>query len=135
GVEALPADARRLLLDRVAMVVVPPPWVDDSGGVVVAAVGGLLDVAPTVLHLLGIERPRPFMGRSLLGSSPGLAAQATGEVVGDGLMWSGAACYRYPEALTVSAGECDAIRGRAREELEVSWLITRHGLGPKLTGR
>ncbi len=135
GVEGLPPDARHLLLDRVAMVVVPPPCTGGPGGLVVPAVGGLLDIAPTVLHLLAVERPRPFMGRSLLGASPGLAAQATGEVVGDALMWSGAACYRYPEALTVPAGECDAIRGRAREELEVSWLITRHGLGPRLAGR
>jgi phosphoglycerol transferase MdoB-like AlkP superfamily enzyme len=135
GVEALPPDARHLLLDRVAMVVVPPPGAGGPGGLVVPTVGGLLDIAPTVLHLLGVDRPRPFMGRSLLGASPGVAAQATGEVVGDGLMWSGAACYRYPEALTVPSGECDAIRERAREELEVSWLITRHGLGPKLAGR
>ncbi|MHB1193984.1 MAG: LTA synthase family protein [Longimicrobiales bacterium] len=135
GVDGLPPDARRLLLDRVAMVVVPPPSAGGPGGLVVPTVGGLLDIAPTVLHLLGIERPRPFMGRSLLGASPGLAAQATGEVVGDGLMWSGAACYRYPETLTVPSAECDAIRERAREELEVSWLITRHGLGPRLAGR
>ncbi len=150
GVEGLPTDVRRLFLDRVALIVVPPhtgasadepgasgpdPDASDPGGLVVPAAGSLLDVAPTVLHLLGVERSRPFMGRSLLGAAPRLAAQATGEVVGDTLMWSGAGCYRCPGALTVPDRECDAIRERAREHLEVSWLITRHGLGPRLAGR
>jgi lipoteichoic acid synthase len=136
GVQGLPPDARHLLLDRVALVIVPPGDATSAGaGQIVATVGGLLDVAPTVLHLLGVERPRPFMGRSLLGAAPGLAAQASGEVVGDGLMWTGSGCYRFPEALPRPSEECGGIRARAREELEVSWLITRYALGPRLAGR
>jgi len=73
GVGGLPPDVRRLLLDRVALVMVPPAsWNGDGVGHSVEKPGGLLDIAPTVLHLLGVARPRPFMGRSLLGPEPGL---------------------------------------------------------------
>lgn len=147
GVEGLPGDARTLLLDRVPLVILPPDpggaapdappeaGATSAGGRVVPAVGGLLDVAPTVLDLLGLERPRPFMGRSLLRGGRGLAAQASGEVVGDGLMWTGAACYSFPEALRRPAEACADLAARAREELDASWLITRYGLGPELAGR
>lgn len=160
GVAALPPDVRRLLLDRVALVIVPPDAWEDGGGDPapgggravpgsqaaaqvgntltasyphsVEKPGGLLDLAPTVLHLLGVERPQPFLGRSLLGAAPGLAAQASGEAVADGLMWTGSACHTFPEALPRPSRACDALRARAREELEASWLITRHALGPRL---
>ena len=129
GVEGLPADAQHLLLDRVPLLVIPP---GSREGVRIAAPGGLLDIAPTVLHVLGHPTPRWFMGRSLLAGGPGVAAQASGEAVSAELAWSGAGCYRLPDVTPVPAATCDGIRRRAREELEASWLITRHGLGRRL---
>jgi hypothetical protein len=138
-----PADLQRLDLDRVALVVVPPvaartsaTSVPDGGvasvGVRVATAGTLLDVAPTVLHLLGIGAPRAFLGRSLLPEAAGFAAQITGEVVGGGRMWTGAACYDRATRSARADSECDALRARARAQLEGSWIITRYGLSARL---
>ena len=132
GVEGLDPEARRVLLDRVPLIVVPP---GDGPGGRFDAVGGLLDVAPTVLHLLGVEAPRSFLGRSLTLPGPSVAAQASGEVVGDGLMWTGTSCRAFPAGTARPGRDCDDLRARAREELEVSWLVTRYGLGPRLGGR
>lgn len=129
GLAGLPDDARRLLLDRVPLIVVP------SGPETPAsfdAPGGLLDVGPTLLHLLGIPSPGFWMGRSLTLPGDGLVAQASGEAVGGGLMWTGLACYAFPAAEPRLPDECADIRARAREELEVSWIITRHGLAREL---
>lgn len=129
GVDGLPADARELLLDRVPFVVALPGQGEPAE---VHSVGGLLDVAPTLLHLLGLPPSPSFMGRSLLSAEPGFSAQASGQVVGDGLMWTGRGCHAFPAGSPVASDACDPLRERARNELEVSWLITRMGLGAAL---
>lgn len=129
GVSGLPSDVQKLLLDQVPLVILPP---GEGQGRRIPSVGGLIDVAPTLLHLMGIPVPRSFMGRPLTTPGPGLAAQASGEVVGGDLMWTGVACYGFPEGTPRPDSDCAEIRARARDELEVSWLITRHGLSQRL---
>jgi hypothetical protein len=132
AVPAGTADLQRLDLDRIALVVVPPERGGAATGDRVATPGTLLDVGPTVLHLLGILPPRAFLGRSLLPEGAGFAAQITGEVVGDGRMWTGAACYERGTRAPLPASACAALRVRARAQLEGSWLITRYGLSARL---
>ncbi len=129
GVEGLSPDVQHLLLDRVPLIVLLP---NSAGGQRVPTVGGLIDVAPTVLRLLGVEPPRSWLGRSLTATGPGTAAQASGEVVGNDRMWTGVGCYGFPNPRPRPAADCAALRAGAREELEVSWLITRRGLSPRL---
>ncbi|MDP2956507.1 MAG: LTA synthase family protein [Longimicrobiales bacterium] len=129
GVDGLNADVQHLLLDRVPLIVVLPGTAE---GRRIPTVGGLIDVAPTVLRLLGVEPPRSWLGRSLTSPGPATAAQASGEVVGDDRMWTGVACYGFPDPQPRPATDCAGLRAGAREELEVSWLITRRGLSPRL---
>lgn len=130
GAPDLPNDARELVLDRIAVVIAPPPGALPPGlaGTRVSRPGGLLDVGPTILHLMGMDAPRWFLGRSLLADGPSLSAQATGEAVEDSLMWTGSRCYTFPSGEPRTPGPCEPLRARAREELEVSWLITLYGL-------
>lgn len=151
GVTGLPADARHLLLDRVALLIVPPDGSAAAGaytevGTTAAsptagapatsfpAVGGLIDVAPTLLDLLGLPVPRSYVGRSLLHGPTGVSAQVTGEAVGHGLMWTGKRCFNFPSAEKRPSAACDGMRAEAREELDVSGTITRHGLSAVLDG-
>lgn len=129
GVERLAPDAQALLLDRIALVIAPPPGtMPPGGGVRVPTEGGLLDLGPTLLHLLGAQSPAWFLGTSLLSPRPSMMARASGEVVADGLMWTGSNCYAFPGGELRPTHACDAPRARAREQLEVSWLITLYGL-------
>lgn len=130
GVQTLAPEARGLLLDRVPLVIAPPPGALPPGlaGTRVSRPGGLIDVGPTILHLMGMDPPRWFLGRSLLADGPSLAVQATGEAVNDSLMWTGSRCYAFPSGEPRPPGPCEPLRARAREELGVSWLITLYGL-------
>ena len=53
-------------------------------------------------------------------------------MVGDGRIWSGEACYERAARAPLPSGDCDALRARARDQLEGSWLITRYGLSARL---
>ncbi len=50
-------------------------------------------------------------------------------------MWTGSGCYARPSGGQRAPSDCDALRARAREQLEVSWLITRYDLSQRLMGR
>jgi hypothetical protein len=118
--------ARRLLRERVPLIIVLP---GQEEGRLVDAVGGIVDIGPTLLHLLGIDTPPIFMGRPLTTPSPGFAARASGQVVGSDRMWAGSQCFTYPEGVLVADEVCDDIRARAREELDVSWIVTQKRMG------
>ncbi|MBI3927971.1 MAG: sulfatase-like hydrolase/transferase [Armatimonadetes bacterium] len=68
---------------------------------------GQIDVAPTVLSLLGIEAPRCFLGRSLLSSGPRPVVLPDGNAIGGS-------------------------RSLAEEELAVSELVVRCGLARRV---
>ena len=128
----MPEDAARLFLDRIPLVIVPA---GGAAAVRIATPGTLIDVAPTVLHLLGIEPARGFVGRSLLPEREGQAAQVSGEAVSRELTWTGSACWHRPSGGKRPPAECDELRARAREQIGISWLITRYDLSRRLMGR
>lgn len=134
GVDALPPDLAAAALDRVPLLVVPPRAWSGERGVRVATPGTLVDMAPTVLHLLGMEAPRSWIGRSLLPEGAGLAAQIGGAAASGERIWSGAGCWDRGGRAPVPAGDCDALRTRAREQIEASWLVTRYDLERRLAG-
>lgn len=139
--------ALHLQLDRIAGLVTLP------GGQVrgdVTAVGGHIDLAPTLLHYLGVAAPRSFAGRPLLpgrddggfgvysdGSaidparvfvapSRGLGPGARGEIPHDG------ACFERPGGRRLERRACTDLSDRAFGLLQFSRTVTDHDLARPL---
>lgn len=104
------------------------------------ATGGHLDLAPTVLGLLGIaDDDGVMLGRDLTRERDGLV------VFRDGSFADGAhyfvhrfdatftpACYEVGTGRTLDCGRLEARRREARERLEISDLVVRGNLIPSL---
>ncbi|HEY0135196.1 MAG TPA: LTA synthase family protein, partial [Nannocystis sp.] len=130
-----------LRLDRVAGLVVLP------GGQVrgeVDAVGGHIDLAPTLLHYLGVPTPRCFAGAALLPgrSERGFAVFSDGSAIAGGRAFTAAgrgvpltgACFEHPSWRPLPLRECDALAERAQEALYVSRAVVDHDLAHDLAG-
>jgi len=114
-------------------------WVPSTGDPVrgeVATVGGHIDLAPTILHYLGIPRPSVFLGRPLLpGRDDGIAVFADGSAQGGGLLWlaSGPGVPEGGMCLTAAgnpkpASQCTALAERAADMLRHSRRVLDHDL-------
>ena len=128
-----------LQLDRIAGLVVLP------GGQArgeVDAVGGHIDLAPTLLHYLGISAPRAFAGEALLPgrSERGFAAFSDGSAIGGGRAFTTAgrgvpltgACFEHPSWRPLPLRECEALAQRAQDTLYVSRAVADHDLAHDL---
>lgn len=131
--------AAPLRLDRIAGLVALP------GGQVhgeVSAVGGHIDLAPTLLHYLGVSAPRSFAGSVLLPGQkqPGFAAFADGSAIGGGRAFAAAgrgipgvgACFEHPGWQPLPLAECKPLAERAQETLTRSRAIADHDLARPL---
>jgi len=129
-----------LRLDRVAgLVVLPEGQVHGE----VDAVGGHIDLAPTLLHYLGLPAPRSFAGAALLPgrSDRGLAVFSDGSAIGEGRAFTAAgpgipltgACFEHPSWRPLPLARCDALAQRAQETLYVSRAVVDHDLAHALT--
>ncbi|PRQ08820.1 sulfatase-like hydrolase/transferase [Enhygromyxa salina] len=114
----------------------------------VEVTGGQIDVAPTVLHALGIERSPGFVGQPLLPGmeSQGFAAYPDGSAfgpvsidggrmfvaVGHGIPREGG-CFEFPDGGSRPLSECEALAERAREELSISRAVVDHDLHVAIT--
>lgn len=137
-----------LQLDRIAGLVTLP-----GGQVVgeVTAVGGHIDIAPTLLHYLGVAAPRSFLGRPLLPGADdhGFAVFADGSAIdrgrvftarGRGLGPGGAyreisqdgACFEHPGGARVELRACTDLTERANAQLLVSRIVADHDLARTL---
>jgi phosphoglycerol transferase MdoB-like AlkP superfamily enzyme len=125
GVGDVPSGTPTPLLEKVPLVIVPG---GGTTGLRVATVGGLIDLTPTLLHLLGVAAPPSLMGHSLLPAAPGFAANASGRATTNDRLWEGHGCFSRPEMVKRPARDCDSLRAVANEQLQVSWLITRYDL-------
>lgn len=135
----VPDDKRRFIgtgsvvLDRVPLIIRLPKG---EHAAVVEAFGGQLDVAPTVLHLVGVEDDSPFVGRPLVpGVTGGRAARWDGAAIGDGLVWNPRArsCATFPDMKKVALEQCAALKEHAEDEIEMSWRVTNHDLAQQLS--
>jgi phosphoglycerol transferase MdoB-like AlkP superfamily enzyme len=98
--------------------------------------GGHVDIAPTLLDLLGIERPASFLGASLLGERPFPTAITGGSAVaGDRLFVArgdrvptGGLCFSFPERQPLPRAACDALAAQARTQRDLSRLVVEHDL-------
>ena len=128
-----------LQLDRIAgLVVLPKRQVHGE----VDTVGGHIDLAPTLLHYLGIPAPRSFAGSVLLPgqTEPGFAAFADGSAIGGGRAFAAAgrgipgvgACFEHPAWRPLPLAECKPLADRAQETLTRSRAVADHDLARSL---
>ena len=105
--------------------------------------GGQIDIAPTILGLLGIDRPVDFVGRSLLSEpSPPWVAYPSGAAYVEDRVWvpSGrgiplrGACFHLPSGRHREVEDCAALRDDARLELEMSRRVVDADLQRRLAG-
>ncbi len=102
----------------------------------VPVLGGQVDIAPTLLALLGIPAPACFVGRPLDRSVGSIAVLNDGSVVGNGLVFvaegpavsTGGACFTWPGGEQRPIAECRELAERGREELSASRFVVIHDL-------
>jgi len=107
-------------------------------------VGGHVDIAPTLLYLLGLESPRVFLGGPLLpgGSQMSLILGAPrGSAVGQDRMvivrgqdLSRSACFAFPSGDLLPSELCMELALRAKKEWSVSQKVVAHDLASQIAG-
>ncbi|MFO7566491.1 MAG: sulfatase-like hydrolase/transferase [Enhygromyxa sp.] len=128
-------------LERVPLFIRIPPSTRPPRGTM-EQVGGQVDVGPTLLHALGVPRPRAFVGRPLvLGSEDqSFAAYPDGSAyalermfvaTGTGIPREGG-CFEFPEGGSRPRSECAELATRAAEELSISRAVVDHDLHRQL---
>jgi phosphoglycerol transferase MdoB-like AlkP superfamily enzyme len=105
-----------------------------------AVVGGHLDVAPTLLSLLGIDDEPVMFGSDLTTGIDSVVAFRDGSFVdGERLFLnrfgpiSGCSCYDVTSGGAIDCAPSERERNRVRETLEMSDLILRGNLVPSLS--
>ncbi|MCC6648034.1 MAG: LTA synthase family protein [Polyangiaceae bacterium] len=89
---------------------------------------GQIDIAPTLLTLLGIEVPRGFVGRALDLGGDGVAVRTDGHAFDARRAWLKDRCVERGTGEALDAGDCASLV-RARDlELAASSAIVRHQL-------
>lgn len=110
----------------------------------VPTLGGHIDIAPTLLHLLGIRPPFGFAGVPLVEGRPFPAVMADGSaVLGDVLLARSpdlppdGLCYSFPAGERLERERCDDLDRLARAELwasrtvvdrDLAWDLARAGV-------
>jgi phosphoglycerol transferase MdoB-like AlkP superfamily enzyme len=102
--------------------------------------GSHVDIAPTLLDLLGQERPTCFMGASLLGARPFPALVRGGSAVADSLLFVAhgdhvnehGACFVFPSLESRPRPACDALAKAATDQRELSLTIVEHDLAEEV---
>ena len=109
----------------------------------VDTLGGQIDIAPTLLHLLGVERPRSFVGHPLLPEyTRNFAAYPDGSAYAPDRVFvrrgrdiaRGGACFFFPSGKPRPRADCDEIAKRAREELGLSRAVADTDMQRELAG-
>ncbi|MDD9942790.1 MAG: LTA synthase family protein [Myxococcales bacterium] len=119
--------SRAWVADRIPLFFVLPKR-SQSGEV--TTVGGQIDIAPTILHYLGIERPTAFLGRPLLAGRQGFVARMDGSAAVSGIALSSRGKQRCTSlrGRSLNAAKCESLDARAQQELSMSWAVTLNDL-------
>ena len=105
---------------------------------VVHTLGGQVDIGATLLHLYGLQKPRSFIGQSLVPERVGHAVRIDGSGVDGERIYiapGGGRCESYPDFLPLDRDACAELSKRTQEELNVSWNVTLLDLAAKLAGK
>jgi hypothetical protein len=93
--------------------------------------GAQIDIAPTLLHYLGVEPPRSFMGHALLPEDVGgFVARWDGSFVSPPLVYDAGLndCRVISDLRALPDTSCRDVATRARKQLAMSWLVTNDDL-------
>jgi hypothetical protein len=97
------------------------------------SVGGQIDISPTLLHLLGLPKPKSMIGRPLVGSGGAVFRTDGSAVEGERVRLPDGNC-RTLSGKGLPATDCDDLGKRGEEQMQVSWTITQHNLAERLAG-
>lgn len=121
-------------------VVFVPPKLDKAE--VITAIGGQVDIGPTVLDWLGREAPTSFIGRVLFNDAEGtppcdncnVVVRYDGTALDSTLLWDAGTttCYERESGTKTVAKRCSRLQHLADEELAMSWDVTLHNLARPL---
>jgi phosphoglycerol transferase MdoB-like AlkP superfamily enzyme len=143
-------DARELTLQRSIPLIIRLPG--EGAPRVIDSPGGHVDIAPTILHLLGLERPRSFVGTSLLPTRDRAVSLANRAVVTREVLYAGGAgllgdcessqelaaaarpCRARPSLAPLPEEACAALEERAAQELDAARAVPRWDLAAALAG-
>jgi hypothetical protein len=108
----------------------------------VPVIGGQVDIAPTLLALLGLPSPPCFVGHALDPDADSIAVLNDGSVVGEGRVFvaegpaipGGGACFAWPAGDPRPLEECRELARRGRQELAASRFVVIHDLAPEIAG-
>jgi phosphoglycerol transferase MdoB-like AlkP superfamily enzyme len=120
-------------LNRIPLLIIPP---GDNASETAHAVGDQVDFAPTVLHYLGIDPPRSFVGHAILPEDiGGFVARWDGSFVSPPLIFDAALdeCRVVSDLRVIPAQGCRSLAEKARQEIDMSWLVTNNDLARELT--
>ncbi|MGQ9834408.1 MAG: LTA synthase family protein [Thermoanaerobaculaceae bacterium] len=122
---------RLIWLRRVPFFVVTPR-ADLVGDV--SELGGHVDIAPTLLYLLGVARPWVFVGSVLLPGRNASVALGDGSAVNTQVFWNELwqACEDRFSFSPLPPAACAGVRAAAQEELWASRTLVLYNLIPKL---
>jgi phosphoglycerol transferase MdoB-like AlkP superfamily enzyme len=118
--------------DRVPLFVRLP---DESLHGIEPRLGGQIDIAPTVLHLLGIQQPPCYVGVPLLGKGDVPAVSPMGAAAEESRVWIGSGnddhgtCLDRATLQPIDSAQCDGIARESGAELAASkWAIEHNAL-------
>jgi phosphoglycerol transferase MdoB-like AlkP superfamily enzyme len=137
--EALSLDARTIkdlskrshATRKIPLFIVLP---DAKQGRTFDRVGGQIDISPTLLHLLGLPKPKSMIGQPLFGTGGAVFRHDGSVVEGERLRLSDGSC-RTLSGTALPAQDCDAMGKRGDAQLAASWTITQYNLAQSLAGQ
>ena len=95
---------------------------------------GLIDVGPTLLHVLGAPRPRSFVGRPLFDGVPMAARWKWKMAVNEQKMSTTDRCFQRQTHRRFKRSDCRDLRLAAKDELFLSYAVTAYDLAEELAG-
>lgn len=106
----------------------------------VSVVGGQVDIAPSLLFILGIDSPASFLGSPLV---PGRAAITTigQRAATDGVrvyaprepgQWADTPCFLLATGELRTVSECDALGRASERQREAAYLVLEHDLAVEI---
>ena len=132
-------DVRAFLAEnRVPLIVMLPPLIAGSRAARVLAAGGEVDLAPTVLHALGLPVPQWYFGKPLWTAAPRMEVTHSGGVASGDRLWLPSSV----EGTCIEAGKrvrverCAALKSFGPDLLDAAdYLISQNALSSLRSGR